>query len=150
MKNNTLHIKIYWGWSQIKGGKRFHVPILGLVFIFLHYYGVVYVPTVLMLLPFLLSSLFFTSVEGVTYFVLGMTVFEMKFYLGERSPLPEIQNEEVLNKLSSDLRRIVERGKAVEINVLSKQLKISTGSVEKLVKANGYVLEDGLVFNEIK
>lgn len=120
MKNRSLHIDFYYSWSQLAGGRRFHFPF----------------------------SFTFTNVDNTTYFIFGLLLFECKFFFGEKSPLPEITNEEVLNRQATKLKKMLKKSNGLELSFISKKLKISTNSVKQLAAQNGYLIENEMVFNE--
>ena len=119
MKNSALHCKLYWSWTQLAGGRRFH----------------------LLTLPQL------TRVGGTNYILIGFLFLELKLYFAERTPLPEITNEDVWNKNAARMRTLLERSGALEVKTLSKKLKVSSNSVKKLAEEGGYVIEDDMVFS---
>jgi len=120
MKNKALHIDFYFSWSQIEGGQRFHLPFSSTIY----------------------------RVRGTRYLMFGLLFFELKLFFAEKSPLPEITNEQVLDRQSANLRKLLERNTGLEIAVISKRLKISTNSVKQLAVRNRFVIENDMVFNE--
>lgn len=147
-RKNAIYWPIYFSWTRVKGGQRFHIPLVFLILICLQLNFNIEAPVWVFILSLLFTSLYVTRVENKTYLIMGLPFLECKVYFAPLPDLPEITSEEVMEKNISVMTRLLKRRGSVTVATLSKKLKISSSGVEQLARQVGYVVENGEVFYE--
>lgn len=146
MFKNVLYSPIYFSWTNLRGGRRVHFPVLLALLAGLDYVLPSSLPMVYYMLVGIFNSAYLTKVDGRKYFIVGILFMECKLYVAPRPTLPEITSEELMERNVAILHNAIRKHKSVGIKTLSKKMKLSSSGVEQLALSEGYIIENDMIF----